>query len=93
MILGEWLVYRGLLTREQLLRALAISYLHEWRIGDAVVVLQFAPRVVVEAEAAALARRKGHREPRRPDLERRALRLEREATGRIKRSDVETPRG
>jgi hypothetical protein len=81
-LFGEWLVRQGVLTREQLLRALALSHQHEWRLGDAVVVLRFASRARVEAEAELFGSHVGRREPRARQLERRAQRLEREAAAR-----------
>jgi len=78
---GEWLVSHGVLTREQLLQALSVSHLHEWRIGDAAVVLGHAPRPLVEAEAERFLSHQGGNEPS-PVLERRARLLELEARSR-----------
>lgn len=76
---GEWLVRRGVLTREQLLRALATSHLHDWRIGDAAVVLGLARRARIEAEAERFLALQAWPDPRRRRLERQACGLEREA--------------
>jgi len=81
-LFGEWLVRQGVLTREQLLRALALSHQYEWRLGDAIVVLRFASRARVEAEAELFGSHVVRREPRAQQLERRAQRLEREAAAR-----------
>jgi hypothetical protein len=78
-LLGEWLVHNGVITREQLLEALRLGQQHEWRVGDALVVLRFASRTDVETEAARFARHHGRCEPRRDGLERRARWMEREA--------------
>jgi hypothetical protein len=87
LFFGEWLVYRRILSRAQVSQALAIGRLHEWRIGDAVVVLRLASRLLVEAEAKRFERHTGRREPRRLVLERRAQRLMREEqTRRIRRA-------
>jgi len=77
-LFGEWLVRRGVLTRKELQRALALGRRHEWRIGDAVVVLGIVPRVRIEAEARRFLLHTGRHEPRAPQLELRALWLERE---------------
>lgn len=74
---GEWLVQRGVLNRADLLRVLATSARHGFRIGDAVVVLRLASRARVEAEAADFGRARGiEEEPRRKELYRRARQLE-----------------
>jgi len=75
---GEWLVARRVLNRAQLLRALATSNLHGWRIGDAVVVLGLASRRRVEFEAARFEQLHGREEPRRRRLQQRLRWLERE---------------
>lgn len=75
---GEWLVARRVLSRAQLLRALATSNLHGWRIGDAVVVLRLATRKRVELEARRFEQLHGREEPRRVRLQQRLRRLERE---------------
>ncbi len=59
--LGEWLVRKGLLTREQLYRALEFCHRHDWRVGDAVVVLGFMARATVEAEVKIHARASNER--------------------------------
>lgn len=97
-LFGEWLIRRRLLSREQLLRALATGERHEWRVGDAVVVLGFVPRARVEAEARLFElfeRGPGLRETRRMLLEQRARRLELEEQTRRVRSAAcgGTPRG
>jgi hypothetical protein len=74
---GEWLVQRCVLTRAQLLRALATSTLHDWRIGDAVVLLRLASREQVESEAESFERHRGLEEQsRRLELERQLCQLE-----------------
>lgn len=83
-LFGEWLVSHGVLTREQLLQALSVSHLHEWRIGDAAVVLGHAPRTLVEAEAERFLSHRGGHAPS-PVLERRARLLELEARRRRQR--------
>lgn len=86
---GEWLVHRRILKHAQMLEALAISRLHEWRIGDAVVVLRLARRTMVEKEAKRFERHAGRCEPRRLRLERRAQQLQQEEqTRRIRRAAV-----
>lgn len=82
MLLGEWLVHRKILSRDQLAQALELGQRHEWRIGDAVVVLGLAPRARVEQEAAQLDRHRGPREPSRSHLERIARWMELEAQSR-----------
>lgn len=77
-LFGEWLVGRGVLTRKELQHALALSQRREWRVGDAVVVLGIVPRVRIEAEAQRFLLHTGREEPRDPQLELRALWLERE---------------
>lgn len=81
-LFGEWLVGRGVLTRKQLLEALSVCHRHEWRIGDAVVVLGLARRAMIEAEAERFHAHQGRCEPHDRRLERRARRLEREAQAR-----------
>jgi hypothetical protein len=74
-------VRRGVLSRVQLLRALTTSHQHDWRLGDAVVVLGLAQRPLVEAEARLHERFRstgGPAEHRRVLLERRARRMEQE---------------
>ena len=83
-LFGEWLVSHGVLTRQQLLQALSVSHLHEWRIGDAAVVLGHAPRPLVEAEAERFLSQQGGHAPS-PVLERRARWLEQEARSRRQR--------
>lgn len=87
---GEWLVRRGALSRGQLLRALATSHLHDWRIGDAVVVLRFARRSRVEAEAERFDSQRG---PRTPDplLEYRLQKLQREFLPKRRTTSKKTP--
>jgi tetratricopeptide (TPR) repeat protein len=53
--LGEFLVRRGVLSRERLFLALGDHYTNGGRIGDAVVRLGFAPRKTVELVAAEYA--------------------------------------
>jgi hypothetical protein len=48
--LGEWLVLRGAITRQQLFHALNESHANNWRLGDAIVALGFAEPALVEAE-------------------------------------------
>jgi hypothetical protein len=49
--LGEWLVHRGLIRREELFSALNTAYRHNCRIGDAVVWMDLLDRSTVELEA------------------------------------------
>jgi hypothetical protein len=56
---GEWLVRRGVLSRAQLLRVLSTCRLHDWRLGDAVVVMRIASRDRVEAEAGRFDEARG----------------------------------
>jgi len=86
---GEWLVQRGVLTRAELLLALLDSALHDWRVGDAVVVLGLASRRRVEAEVECFERREGaaRDRSRRRELERRVRQLELEREDRRRRGE------
>jgi hypothetical protein len=48
---GDWLVRRGLIDRGQLFTALNLSYKKGFRVGDALVVMDALPRIMVEQEA------------------------------------------
>ena len=86
---GEWLVQRGVLTRAELLLALLDSALHDWRVGDAVVVLGLASRRRVEAEVECFERSEGaaRDRSRRRELERRGRQLELEREDRRRRGE------
>jgi len=79
---GEWMVRQGLLTRAQLLRALATSHLHDWRVGDAVVVLGIAQREQVETEAGRFEQQIGGEGQDREALEQQLRWLELQALAR-----------
>lgn len=57
--LGEFLVRRGVLSRERLFLALGDHYQNGGRIGDAIVRLGFAPRKAVELVAAEYSAAQG----------------------------------
>jgi len=65
MRIGEWLVRKRVIDRVQLLRALSVSHRGNWRLGDVVVAMGFAPSALVEAEAEILRMRRGARGTRR----------------------------
>jgi hypothetical protein len=83
---GEWLLQCGLLSQDQLEQALSLSRQHDWRIGDAVVVLRFASRARVEVEAPRFERCRARPDHRRLALEDRLRWLERRRKARLRGS-------
>jgi hypothetical protein len=73
---GEWLLQSGLVSQDQLQQALSVSRKHDWRIGDSVVLLRFASRARVEAEARRFERSRACPDRRRIALEYRLRRME-----------------